>query len=197
MVHGREFYARDAARVAVDLLGSILTHRTNDGLTQGIIVETEAYLGQGDPSSHAFHGPTPRNAIMFGPAGYAYVYFTYGIHHCFNVITGSIGTAEAVLIRALEPCSGTRLMKLRRRRADTRHLCSGPAKLVQAMGITKADNGLDLASSPSLFIETGKQPLQIVATTRIGITKAVELPLRFYIKDNPYVSKLLKSKYNT
>lgn len=186
-----EFFKEDAPLLAPKLLGHVLVHETSDGVTAGIIVETEAY-SQEDAASHSCRGETARTKIMFGPGGYAYVYFTYGMHYCFNVVSGPAGHGQAVLIRALEPVEGIELMKIRRGRDDMRQLCNGPAKLVQAMGISKADYGKPLYEG-NLFI---KKPLnaditleQIVSGPRIGITKAIDTPWRFWLQGNTYVSR--------
>ena len=163
----------DTLQVARDLLGSLLVHESEEGKTSGIITETEAYL-QGDPACHAYNGKTKRNAPMFGPPMTAYIFFTYGMHYCFNVVTRP---GEAVLIRSLKPVEGTKLMRKRRGNDE---LCNGPAKLVQAMRITPDLNGHDLTKKPLYIIE---RPLdkKIHSSTRIGIKKGAELPYRFFI----------------
>ncbi len=178
----------EALQAAPDLLGYRLVHESDDGLTSGIIVETEAYTAE-DPASHTFRGPTARNAVMFGPAGHAYIYFTYGMHYCFNVVTGKDGQGQGVLIRALEPIEGISLMKQRRSIEDERQLTNGPAKLVQSMGIAKADYGANLLDGGKLRLEPGIKPSKISQTKRVGIKQAVDHPWRFYISDNPYISK--------
>lgn len=185
----RSFYARNTVTVARELLGNTLVHHSPEGLTAGRIVETEAYI-QGDPACHASRGMTPRNRVMFGPPGHAYVYFIYGMYYCFNAVSAPEGVGEAVLIRALEPVEGVQLMRNRRGRERMAELCGGPAKLVQAMGIARQHNGADLTEGP-LFICRGKIKKQekVVATTRIGIKEGVELPLRFYIDGNLYISR--------
>lgn len=183
----RAFFERPSETVAEELLGCVLVHETPDGKCKGIIVETEAYH-ENDPASHCYTGRTERNRAMFGPPGRAYIYFTYGMHHCFNIVTGPDGRGEAVLVRALEPADGIGLMRKRRGKEDIRELCSGPAKLVQAMGITKAQYGQDLTEG-SLRVEEGMPDGSIIKRPRIGIRKAAEEKLRFYIQGNRFVSK--------
>ena len=184
----KDFYHRDTPLVAKELLGCLLVHHSPQGETAGVIVETEAYLQHNDPACHTSRGKTPRNQVMFGPPGRAYVYFTYGIHYCFNVVTNDPGVGDAVLIRALEPKVGIPLMQHRRGKQRLWDLCSGPAKLVQAMGINKSHNDSDLIAGP-VRIFPGNPVGKIVTTTRIGISVGVELPLRYYIKDNMFISK--------
>ena len=162
----------DTLETARNLLGSVLIHESEQGLTSGVITETEAYL-QGDPACHAYNGRTERNAPMFGPPWTAYIYFIYGMHYCFNVVTRP---GEAVLVRALEPLDGIELMQARRGR---RPLCAGPARLVQAMGITSDLNEHDLRETP-LYIVERPAPGKIHVSTRIGLTKGADLPYRFY-----------------
>lgn len=184
----RSFYARNTVAVARELLGNILVHHSPEGITAGKIVETEAYI-QGDPACHASRGMTPRNRVMFGPPGHAYVYFIYGMYYCFNAVSAPEGVGEAVLIRALEPVEGVQLMRARRGRERMTELCGGPARLVQAMGITRQHNGTDLTEAPLFICRGGIMQEKTVATTRIGIKEGVELPLRFYIEGNPYISR--------
>jgi DNA-3-methyladenine glycosylase len=146
----RPFFARDPVTLARDLLGRVLFYRTTEGLLAGRIVETEAYTGGDDPASHAFRGRTTRNAVMFGPAGHAYVYFTYGMHYCLNVTAEASGTAGAVLLRALEPLAGDEIMRARGDRGPARRLLSGPGKIGRAFGLTLADatSRADRSASP-------------------------------------------------
>jgi DNA-3-methyladenine glycosylase len=134
----KSFFEQDVETVAVGLLGCELVHSNSQGITSGIIVETECY-SQDDAASHSYRGKTERTRVMFGPGGYAYIYFTYGMHYCFNVVSGRAGHGQGVLIRALEPKQGIELMQKRRNKEKVHELANGPAKLVQAMGITKAD----------------------------------------------------------
>ncbi len=185
-----EFYQRDTITVARELLGQLLFHHDGINFTLGRIVETEAYLGEGDSASHSFGGRTQRCQTMFAQAGRAYIYQIYGIHHCFNITTELPGVGSAVLVRALEPWEGIEAMQKRRGRYNLKDLCSGPAKLVQALGIKKEQDGLSLIGG---VIGVSRHGLaageDIFTTTRIGITKAADLPLRFYIKGNEYISK--------
>ncbi len=185
----REFYARDTTLVAKELLGQVLLHDTPEGLAAGRIVETEAYI-QNDPACHASRGMTPRNSVMFGSPGHAYVYIIYGMHFCFNIVTAAKGVGEAVLIRALEPLEGIPLMQERRGKERLKDLCRGPAMLVQALGISKENNGDDIVGG-KLTVCRGEfvSEDRIITTTRVGITQGADLPLRFYIKDNIYISR--------
>jgi DNA-3-methyladenine glycosylase len=186
----RRFYARDPETVAQDLLGRILVRRTGERLVAGRIVEAEAY-GPRDPASHAFRGPTPRNATMFGPPGHAYVYVSHGIHHCLNATTGS---GSAVLIRALEPLEGIGHMSRRRGVDDLRLLCAGPGRLCQALGITLAEDGADLTDGDGLWIAAGDPATEAAATPRIGLTLAADVPWRFVVPGSPYLSRPLSRK---
>ncbi len=179
----RTFFARSVHQVAPDLIGA--TFLVNG--VGGTIVEVEAYHHT-DPAAHSYRGPTPRNRVMFGPAGFAYVYRSYGIHWCVNFVCEQEGSASAVLIRALEPTHGLAAMRRRRGVEDPRALCSGPGKLCQALGISISHNALPLDRPPiSLFARTSKP--EIVSGVRIGITKAVELPWRYGLKGSKFLSK--------
>jgi len=189
MIFPQSFFSRPTVRVAKDLLGQILVHQTPQGTVAGRIVEVEAYLPQNDPGCHAARGRTPRNTVMFGPPGYAYVYFCYGNHYLFNVVTEKEGIPGAVLFRALEPVKGMHLMGKRRGNLEPgdRGLTNGPGKLVQAMGISRAHNRTAVWKKP-LYIEKAERTGAVGSTTRIGITEGSELPLRFYLKGSPYLS---------
>jgi DNA-3-methyladenine glycosylase len=187
----RDFYAQPTLTVAEALLGKVLVHRTREGVAAGIIVETEAYIGEDDPACHAAPGPTPRNAPLYGPPGIAYVYLNYGIHYLVNVVTEAESHPAAVLIRALEPIEGLALM--RRRRAvgsdvAVTDLCRGPGNLTRALGITLAENRLDLTASRLRIEDRGHQPEKVSWTPRIGIRVAVDRPWRCVVVGNPCVS---------
>jgi DNA-3-methyladenine glycosylase len=177
------FFARSVHAVAPDLIGATLLV-ANSG---GIIVEVEAYHHT-EPAAHSFRGRTERNAVMFGPPGFAYVYRSYGIHWCLNFVCEPEGSASAVLIRALEPSHGLATMRRRRGLADVRLLCSGPGRLCEALGITNAHNGLALDQPPFRLLARDKE-VEIVSGPRIGLTKAIELPWRYGLKGSTFVSK--------
>jgi DNA-3-methyladenine glycosylase len=186
-----EFYDRPTERVARDLLGAVLEHRTPDGIAAGRIVETEAYLGEHDLACHAAVGRTPRTEGLYGRPGTAYVYFIYGMYWCVNAVTRAVGEPSAVLIRALEPISGIELM--RRRRPTARRdvdLTNGPGKLCLALAIDGA-NDRDSLQKSALVIRSGVEipDASVAVTPRIGITKCADWPLRYFVSDNPYVSK--------
>jgi len=186
----RRFFVRDPVVLARDLLGRVLFYKTPEGLLAGRIVETEAYTGAADPASHAFRGRTARNAVMFGPAGHAYVYFTYGMHHCLNVTAGAQGTAGAVLLRALEPLAGVEIMRARGDHGPESRLLSGPGKVGRAFGLSLVDNGRDFTRGP-LGLATGAPvpDREVAISRRIGISRAVDLPYRFAVLSSPSVSK--------
>jgi len=179
----RAFFARSVHQVAPDLIGATLLVNG----VGGIIVEVEAYHHT-EPAAHSFRGPTLRNAVMFGPPGFAYVYRSYGIHWCVNFVCEQEGSASAVLIRALEPIHGITTMRRRRHLVDERSLCSGPGKLTEALGITDKHNGLALDAPPIALHARTTKP-EILAGMRIGITKAVELPWRYGLKGSKFLSK--------
>ena len=186
------FYARSALEVAPDLLGCLLVREWEGRRLVGRIVEVEAYLGREDAASHAFRGPTPRSQVMFGPAGMAYVYLIYGVHHCLNVVTGAPGVGQAALIRALEPLAGVEIMQRLRGREDVRMLTNGPGKLCQALGVDRRLNGWDLTAGSGLWLERGDLAGETICTSpRIGIRgadEALNAPWRFFLRDNPHLS---------
>ena len=192
----KDFYLSPVDKIARELLGKIFIRRNGDILFSGRIVETEAYGGPDDMASHSYPGPTKRNGVMFRTGGCLYVYFTYGMHFCSNVVTGIEGEGYAVLLRALEPIEGIEQMGLNRygkrdlSQKEIVNLTNGPAKLTQALGIGREDNGKDLAGEEIIILDA---PLidnkKIASSKRIGIKKSVDLKWRFFIKDNPFVSK--------
>lgn len=182
----RSFFDRSVHKVAPDLIGATLFV----GGVGGIIVELEAYHHT-DPAAHSYNGRTERNAVMFGPAGYAYVYRSYGIHWCLNFVCEEEGSASAVLIRALEPVHGLAAMQRRRGLHEARALCSGPGKLCEALGVTHAQNGLPLDRAPFELRARSGTP-DIATGVRIGITKAAEKPWRYGLKGSPFLSKPFK-----
>jgi DNA-3-methyladenine glycosylase len=186
----RAFYRRDSREVAVALLNKVLV--ADDGRS-GRIVETEAYCGSFDPAAHAYRGKTARNATMFGRAGLMYVYFTYGMHWCCNAVCGEEGEGVAVLLRALAPLTGLEAMRAARPKAHRdRDLCSGPARLAQALGITGAQDGIDLVSGNGglRIVDDGTPPpAEPVVTGRVGISRAVDEPWRWYVPGDPNVSR--------
>ena len=189
------FYARDTIEVARRLLGQRLVHQLPGGARlAGRIVETEAYLGTADPAAHSFGGRrTPRTEVMFGEPGLSYIYFVYGMHFCFNVITAAKGVPEGVLVRALEPAEGIALMQALKPRSPVARLANGPGKLCAALGIQREHNALDLTTSSVLFIEEDRaiSDAEIVEGPRVGIGSlhaAVHWPLRFGIRGHPSLS---------
>jgi DNA-3-methyladenine glycosylase len=177
------FFNRSVHEVAPDLIGAVLLF---DGVG-GRIVEVEAYHHT-DPAAHSFNGQTPRNAVMFGPPGFAYVYRSYGIHWCLNFVCEPAGSASAVLIRAIEPLEGVGRMRRRRGLRDERLLCSGPGRLCEALGISIAHNGLPLNKPPFKLIAR-EAPPDVLAGVRIGITRATDLPWRYGLKGSKFLSK--------
>jgi DNA-3-methyladenine glycosylase len=195
----RDFFNPSAERVAPALLGKWLVRNTPAGPCGGPIVETEGYI-QGDPACHAFCGPTARNRVMWGRPGVAYVYYIYGNHYCVNAVCCPEGTAEAVLIRAAEAALGVDWMLQNRPVTHPQALTSGPGKLCSALRITRELDGADLCDATSpLYIAENPEPRKflrsagpVVRTRRIGITKAADLPLRFYLRDSPYISRRVR-----
>ena len=193
----KSFYERDALSVARDLIGCILVHDSFEGRTAARLVEVEAYRGVVDPGSHGYRGITPRTEVMYGPPGRLYVYFTYGMHWCANIVCASKGECEAVLLRAGEPIEGIELMRTRRPRITSpRHLAGGPARLAQAMGIGRQHNGATLLRGGDLFVGVDAQTEdyragEVAQTARVGLAvgKGEEIPWRFVIPGHPYASR--------
>jgi len=202
VILSRQFYARPTLEVARDLIGRVLVHETPAGLTSGVIVEVEAYIGESDPACHAAPGPTARNAPLYGPPGIAYVYLNYGIHNLVNAVTEPEGCPAAVLIRALEPLEGEALMRRRRargtgRRADSialSELCRGPGNLTRAMGITLRDNRLDLTAGPLRIEDRALRRPDVRWSRRIGINVGVEQEWRCYAGGSEAVSGPLRKR---
>ena len=188
----REFYLRDGLTVARELIGKKLVTNLSDGLTSGVIVETEAYMGAIDAAAHSYRGLTERTRIFFGDGGFVYVYLIYGRNLCTNVVANVAGVPEAVLIRALEPVDGVELMKRRRGKNNLRDLCSGPGKLSQALGVTKNFYGADLCGD-EIFIEPAENfQATVTATRRINVDyagAAAEYPWRFIAAGNKFLSR--------
>ncbi len=192
----RSFYLRPTLKVARDLLGKRIVRRRGRKILIGKIVEVEAYRGSIDPASHAYRGKTKRNAVMFGEGGHLYVYFTYGMHFCSNIVTGKKGIGEAVLIRAVEPLAGLEEMKKNRNLKTFRwnkkmlqELTSGPARFCRAFGIARIDNGADLLGQSIFLVPGDRVPSRLIRrTSRIGIRNGTEKRWRFFIKDNRWVS---------
>lgn len=190
------FYARDALEVAADLIGCVLYHASPEGRSALRLVEVEAYRGPLDPGSHGYRGMTPRTRTMYGPPGRLYVYFTYGMHWCSNVVCGPDGVCSAVLLRAGEPVEGVELMRARRAQGDDRLLAAGPGRLTQAMGIGKADDGASLLRGGRFWIarddltETCRRG-PLARTRRIGLApgRGDELEYRFVLSGHPYASR--------
>lgn len=189
----RAFYERPTETVARELLGAMLVRRIDGVELAGRIVETEAYLGGDDQAAHSYAGLTPRTQVIFGPGGHAYVYFIYGVHHCLNLIAEAEGRPGCVLVRALEPVSGLEAMRLRRPAAKRdRDLASGPGKLCQALGIGLDEYGADVtdpAGALAVHAPNPAAPPDVAVSTRVGIRRSANLPLRFFIRDNEHVSR--------
>ncbi len=197
LVLPQAFYARPTLAVARDLIGKRLVHRAGDGLTAGLIVEVEAYIGESDPACHAAPGPTVRNRPLYGPPGHAYVYLNYGLHQMMNAVTEPAGSPAAVLIRALEPVKGLGLMRARRASARWRKgkpavadldLCRGPGNLTLAMGIDLTLNAAALFEGPITIEDHGANPGPVVWRPRIGITRGTEHEWRCFVQGHPSVS---------
>jgi DNA-3-methyladenine glycosylase len=186
----KEFYLQKCLVVAKELIGKILVRVKEDKIYSGIIVETEAYLGEKDPASHAYPGKTKRNENMFKEGGIAYVYFTYGNHFCFNTVTGPEGTAHAVLIRAVDPLLGIDNMKKNRGTEDIYNIASGPGKLAKAFEIDLSLNGASLFGNEIYIMDSQRKNYKILKSKRIGITKNPDKLFRFYAKDNMFVSRI-------
>jgi DNA-3-methyladenine glycosylase len=192
----RDFYARPTLHVARDLIGKVLVHETSAGTTSGVIVETEAYIGESDPACHAAPGPTVRNAPLYGPPGIAYVYLNYGIHYLVNAVTEPEGSPAAVLIRALEPLEGESLMRRRRTRGTSTTaaelsaaaLCRGPGNLTRALGISLKHNRLDLTHSALRIEDRGLPVRDVIWGARVGISVGVEHAWRCTAAGSPAVS---------
>lgn len=191
-----DFYNRSATSVAKSLLGKIFVRKIKGKILSGSIVEVEAYDGKNDEASHSYNGRTNRNRTMFGKAGHLYVYFTYGMHFCSNVVTDKDNCGAAVLIRAIEPIDGINILAQNRfgkksiSEKELINLCNGPAKICQAFSITKENDGINLTGEEIYILDAPTvHEGSIVSTTRIGIKKSIDLPWRYYIKDNRYISK--------
>ena len=187
-----DFYDCDTVEAAQRCLGKILVKKNNGKWIGGIITEVEAYLGDNDPACHAARGMTPRNRVMFGPPGRAYVYFIYGMYHCVNIVAFDTKKqkAGAVLVRSLEPLYGIEEMRKLRKKEKLKDLTTGPGKLCQAMGIDRTDNGTCLKGGNLLLLDNEyKEAEKIFTTTRIGIKEGADRPFRFYLRNNPYISR--------
>jgi DNA-3-methyladenine glycosylase len=188
------FFTRPAEIVAAELLGMVVVSSLGGELTVARIVETEAYLGYDDPASHGYlHRRNARNAALFGPPGTWYVYLSYGMHWCANLVCQKVGLASAVLLRALEPMEGLEVMRGRRGRVLDRDLCSGPGKLCQALGITRELDGARMSRSPVIVRPPDRwEEPRVSVTPRIGITKAADWPLRFVLAGSPWASRVAR-----
>jgi DNA-3-methyladenine glycosylase len=190
------FYARPTLEVSRDLIGKVLVHEAPAGFASGVIVEVEAYIGEADPACHAAPGPTARNAPLYGPPGFAYVYLNYGIHNLVNAVTEEEGSPAAVLIRALEPLEGESLMRRRRARGtnrpgsafDSMELCRGPGNLTRALGITLRHNRLDLTASALRIEDAGLPSREVIWSRRVGINVGTDVEWRCTARDSEAVS---------
>jgi DNA-3-methyladenine glycosylase len=186
---GRSFYSRYTLDVSRELLGCVLVRRIGKSVLTGRIVEVEAYRGRDDPASHSYRGATKRNSVMFGEPGHVYMFFSYGNHWCLNFTAEKQGEPGGVLIRALEPIEGVKKMMRNRGVSDLQRLANGPGKLTQALAIDGGFNGEDLVTSKRLYVKDKEEAVPVKASPRIGISKAKELPWRFFVDGNPFVSK--------
>ncbi len=185
-----DFYLQPTLKVAKELLGKIIVRKLKGQILAGKIVETEAYIGEDDPASHAFGGITQRNKIMYLLGGHIYVYFTYGMHYCFNVVTENEGFPSAVLIRAVKPIEGIELMKKFRRNDEIKNLTNGPAKFCQAFAIDKSLNGKSLLGDEIFIVESiDNVKFKIGRSPRVGVKSGLDKKWRFFIVGNPFVSK--------
>lgn len=198
----KSFFTRNAVTVARELIGKIICRKLGNSILKGMIVETEAYPGKNDPASHTYIGKTKRNAAMFEEGGISYVYFTYGNHFCFNVVTGVKDKGSAVLIRAVEPLEGIDIMMNNRNKTNIYDLTNGPGKFARAFGIDRSLYAADLIKGNEIYLleTTTPKKFMIGKSTRIGITKNTEKKYRFYLKDNPFVLRkslaVLRKKNN-
>jgi DNA-3-methyladenine glycosylase len=185
----RSFFSRYTLEVAQDLLGCLLVRRIGGRTLSGRIVEVEAYRGSDDPASHSYRGATKRSSIMFGEAGHAYLFFSYGFHWCLNFTAEAEGQPGAVLIRALEPVEGIEQMVKNRGIAEVGRLTNGPGKLTRALSIDGGFNGEDIVKSKRLYVLNREEPVRVTASARIGISRGREQQWRYFVEGNPYVSK--------
>ena len=192
----RKFYTRDVHIVAKELLGKFLVRKIGRKYLTGKIVEVEAYDGSIDKAAHTYGGKTKRNEVMFNEGGYLYVYFTYGMHFCSNVVAGKLNEGKAILLRAVEPVNGLNEMAINRFKkkeisaVELKNLTNGPAKICQAFGIARSENGTDLTGKEIFILDAPKLSTnKIAASARIGIKKSVDLPWRYYIKNNSFLSR--------
>ena len=184
----RSFYNRPTLEVARDLLGKHIVYNSPIGKLEAALVEVEAYIGEDDPACHAAPGPTARNLVMYGKSGFSYVYFIYGMYHCFNIVTERKGFPAAVLVRAAEPIEGLELMKRNSPHGGITTLLSGPGKFCRSFGLTTRQSGLDLTGGTIYLCEASGPITGVVNTRRVGINKGIELPYRFFLKNSKAVS---------
>lgn len=184
----RDFYVRPTLEVAGDLIGKFLVFKSKDGLLSARLVEVEAYIGEDDPACHAAVGKTERNEVMYNIGGFSYIYFIYGMYHCFNIVTEHEGFPAAVLVRGAEPIDGIEIMKNRYKDINNNRLSDGPGKLCKAFNLSREHNGLDLTGGSLYLEDRGYYPSKIERSKRIGIKKGIEKLWRFYEPASPYVS---------